>query len=73
LHGGLFLHSYSSDSISVAADLQQAKLFSVSPIFAADVSHAEICTVLINADGSGVRRTLLDRATTAPKQFTAAK
>jgi hypothetical protein len=62
--GSLFLYSYTNqDGILATADLQKAKLFSAPPISAVDVFQAEILTVLVNADGSGVRRTLLDRAT----------
>jgi len=61
---GLFLFSYQSDGIYATSDLQQAKLFVTPPTSAADIFHAEICTVFVNADGSGVRRTLLDRAAT---------
>ncbi len=84
LRDGLFLHSYSDEGVFVIADLQKAKLFTAPPISVADVFHGAVLTVLANSDGSGVRRTLLDRATTGPpktpskvesshKQFTAAK
>jgi len=74
LRDGLFLHSYGNDRIFTVADLRRTKLFSTPPISAVDVFHAEVLTVLVNADGSGVRRTLLHRATTgAPMQFAAAK
>jgi hypothetical protein len=47
---------------AIATIFDRAKLFSTPPFSAADAFHAEVLTVLVNADGSGVRRTLLDRA-----------
>ena len=65
---GLFLHGYRSDGVYATGDLQQAKHFWTRPESAAELFQAEICTVIVNADGSGVRRTLLDCAATgAPK------
>src|SRR6266436_1579004 len=62
LPDGLFLFAYQSDGVHATGNLQQAKLFFTPPTSASEILHAEICTVLVNADGSGVRRTLLDRA-----------
>jgi hypothetical protein len=62
LRAGSYLHSYSDFGVFVVPNLDRAKLFSIRPDLVADLFCAEILTVLVDADGSGVRRTLLDRA-----------
>ena len=59
---GAFLHAYTDDGIYFVFDLQRARLFSIPPTFVADCFHGEVLTVLTNPDGSGIRRTLLDRS-----------
>jgi len=55
----LFLNSYRDNGVWATATLEDAKIFSACPTFAASLLNAQILVVLVNCDGSGVRRTLL--------------